>query len=308
MNVDLHHAMRQIIDKSLLDAASAHEQQTLRAHVTTCAPCREYLNTSNRVVAGLAGFSFEVGPELEGKVMASLTLRAQQLELRGEGWPMWRIYLAALMLTIVGSFAVARFSGLAVAAFHLQAAPPASGRARIVDRALFVLLPAVPRFVPVVNGARKGNIQMKIRAFLAIVPKSFKWAALLLAVCSVVAGMTVTVVFGVQHGSISAPDFGGTATSPFGIGLAVAFFGPVWVLCLGYVYADARRRAMPPLLWTLVVAFIPNLLGFLLYFACRRPIAVPCPHCSQPNAPGQRFCSWCGHPAAGPLAIGGLLA
>jgi hypothetical protein len=87
-----------------------------------------------------------------------------------------------------------------------------------------------------------------------------------------------------------------------------AVFASTWVLCLGWVYADARKRAMPAWLWVAVAACVPNLLGFLIYFACRRPIALPCPHCGQPNGPGQRFCSWCGQIAAGPLAGEGEVA
>ena len=80
-----------------------------------------------------------------------------------------------------------------------------------------------------------------------------------------------------------------------GLGLLAGVVIAIWILCLGYVNADARRRGMPPILWTLIVAFIPNLLGFLLYFALRRPIALPCPHCGQATTAGQRFCSWCGY-------------
>jgi hypothetical protein len=82
----------------------------------------------------------------------------------------------------------------------------------------------------------------------------------------------------------------------------------LWILCLGYVNADARRRAMPPILWTLIAAFIPNLLGFLLYFALRRPIALPCPQCGQATIAAQRFCPWCGYQGSsvqGPSVISG---
>lgn len=141
---------------------------------------------------------------------------------------------------------------------------------------------------------------MNIHAFLDVVPRSFKRAAVGFAAVAVTAGVVVTVLNTVQkHPS---------AIVYLVAGIAGAAFIFIWVLCLGFVHADARRRGMPAWLWTCVAAFIPNLLGFLLYFACRRPIAVPCPHCGQPNAPGQRFCSWCGHLASGPLASEGKLA
>jgi anti-sigma factor RsiW len=127
MHVDLHQAMRQIIDKSLLGELPVHEEQTLREHLATCDRCREYLETSNRVVAGLGGFSFEVNPDLHDKVMASLTQRAQQLELGAERRPVGWIYLSALVLTVTGSFFAERLSGFLGGALHLQAGPLKSG-------------------------------------------------------------------------------------------------------------------------------------------------------------------------------------
>ncbi len=79
-----------------------------------------------------------------------------------------------------------------------------------------------------------------------------------------------------------------------GMGLLAGSLAAIWLLCLGYVYADARRRAMPAVLWTLIALMVPNLLGFLFYFALRRPLASPCPKCGNAIAAEQRFCSWCG--------------
>ncbi len=82
-------------------------------------------------------------------------------------------------------------------------------------------------------------------------------------------------------------------------GLAMGVFLAVWVLCLGYVYADAKRRAMRPVLWTLIAALFPHLFGFLLYFALRQPMTPRCMKCGQPVTLDQRFCSWCGSAGAG---------
>jgi len=93
--------------------------------------------------------------------------------------------------------------------------------------------------------------------------------------------------------------------SPFGAagGLFIGSLCAIWVLSLGYIYADARRRNMPYIPWTLIAAIVPNLLGFLLYFVLRKPMASPCPQCGLPKTPDQRFCPSCGyqvasHPAA----------
>lgn len=131
---------------------------------------------------------------------------------------------------------------------------------------------------------------MSVRQFLDVVPKSAKAIA-----CGVAGGVILI-------GFVSTFIRGYGQVTPFavlvpgaGFGLLAGLLSAIWILCLGYVYADARRRGMPPILWTLIAAFVPNLLGFLLYFALRRPIASPCPHCGQPTTAEQRFCSSCGH-------------
>jgi hypothetical protein len=133
---------------------------------------------------------------------------------------------------------------------------------------------------------------MSVRQFLDVVPKSVKTLAAVTAGGGVLIALAVTVRF------IEGKAFiGGPFLALLG-GVAIA----IWILALGYVNADARRRGMPPILWTLIVAFIPNLLGFLLYFALRRPIALPCPHCGQATTAGQRFCSWCGYQGSSALS------
>jgi hypothetical protein len=123
---------------------------------------------------------------------------------------------------------------------------------------------------------------MNIHKFLDVVPKPVKTAALILPGVGMLIGLAVGRNI---NGRISAVAFG----------FVVVALIAIWILGLGYVHADARRRAMPPILWTLIAAFIPNLLGFLLYFALRRPIPVPCPHCGQSMTAEHRFCSWCGY-------------
>jgi Na+/proline symporter len=131
---------------------------------------------------------------------------------------------------------------------------------------------------------------MSIRKFLDVVPKFVKTAAVVIAGGGVLIGLAVTLIDGKA------------VIAGLGLGLLVGVVIAIWILGLGYVNADARRRGMPPILWTLIAAFIPNLLGFLLYFALRRPVASPCPHCGQAMTAEQRFCSWCGYQGASALA------
>jgi hypothetical protein len=68
----------------------------------------------------------------------------------------------------------------------------------------------------------------------------------------------------------------------------------VMVLLIGYVNADARRRGMRYVMWTLLAIFIPNAIGIILYFVLRDPPLVPCPRCGHLAAAGFVFCTQCG--------------
>jgi predicted anti-sigma-YlaC factor YlaD len=124
MPTERHAAICQIIDKSLAGVAMPEEERTLREHLVTCTQCSEYLEASNRAIAGLDGFRFEMDPALESKVMASVAARAQQLEakhtqrgrLRRWSW------LAAVALTVIGSFTALQLGGIAAPVFHVAPA------------------------------------------------------------------------------------------------------------------------------------------------------------------------------------------
>jgi hypothetical protein len=68
----------------------------------------------------------------------------------------------------------------------------------------------------------------------------------------------------------------------------------IYVLLIGYVYGDARRRGMNQVMWTLLAVFIPSAVGIILYFILRDPIPVPCPSCGAPARKGHAYCSSCG--------------
>jgi hypothetical protein len=138
---------------------------------------------------------------------------------------------------------------------------------------------------------------MKFRQWLSVVPKSVRTAAPIIVICAVLIGVVTGLFSGTGAGRISADSVSPHALGSLaglGMGLLVGVVMAVWVICLGYVYGDARRRAMPPILSTLMAAFIPNLLGFLIYFVIRRPIALPCAQCGQAMRADHPFCSWCG--------------
>jgi hypothetical protein len=100
-------------------------------------------------------------------------------------------------------------------------------------------------------------------------------------------------------------------------------------LLIGYVNRDAKRRGMSPTLWTLLVMFIPNAIGFIIYFIVREPLVFncsqcggtvsarfnfcpkckynlhpTCPECKHEVRPDDRFCPFCAHEmaAGGPVS------
>ena len=132
---------------------------------------------------------------------------------------------------------------------------------------------------------------MKLHQFLSAVPKAVRIAACAIVCCAVLIGVVAGITQRPVHCPAAPPALNGLIG--MSMGLLVGSLIAIWIICLGYVYADARRRAMPPVLWTLITALVPNLLGFLFYFALRRPLLPPCTQCGQPGQPG-RFCPSCG--------------
>jgi RNA polymerase subunit RPABC4/transcription elongation factor Spt4 len=64
-------------------------------------------------------------------------------------------------------------------------------------------------------------------------------------------------------------------------------------LMVGYVNKDAGLRGMNRKLWTLLVIFIPNAIGFILYFLLRSPLQIECPKCGTVVDSRVNFCPAC---------------
>jgi RNA polymerase subunit RPABC4/transcription elongation factor Spt4 len=89
--------------------------------------------------------------------------------------------------------------------------------------------------------------------------------------------------------------------------IAVPLVCAAWILLLGYIYGDAKRRNMRYVMWTLLAIFIPDAIGIILYFVLRDPLPAQCPGCGTlvnskftfcPNcsAPLRPTCTQCGRP------------
>lgn len=66
-----------------------------------------------------------------------------------------------------------------------------------------------------------------------------------------------------------------------------------YVLLVGYVSRDVRRRNMSAGIWMLIVVLMPGGIGAVVYFLLRQPIQKRCSHCSTEIAASFHFCPQC---------------
>jgi RNA polymerase subunit RPABC4/transcription elongation factor Spt4 len=79
------------------------------------------------------------------------------------------------------------------------------------------------------------------------------------------------------------------------LGLLLGLVLGCFLLLVGYINRDAKRRGMSPALWTIVALVIPNALGIILYFVLRQPLQSTCPQCGNVVQPGFNFCPRCSY-------------
>jgi hypothetical protein len=127
----------------------------------------------------------------------------------------------------------------------------------------------------------------RLREEMKVIPGATWITAILLYVCFVVFSWT----FMIPHD----PNLSGGPRWALAIfALVIPLFLAVFVLLIGYVNGDARRRGMRYIMWTLLAIFIPNAIGIILYFILRDPLQRSCPSCGTAVSQGFAFCSKCG--------------
>ena len=67
-----------------------------------------------------------------------------------------------------------------------------------------------------------------------------------------------------------------------------------WVVLIGYIYGDAKRRQMRHVMWTLLAIFVPHAIGMIFYFILRDPPPKTCPGCGHVEKARFPFCPHCG--------------
>jgi RNA polymerase subunit RPABC4/transcription elongation factor Spt4 len=131
----------------------------------------------------------------------------------------------------------------------------------------------------------KDETQTGLAAEIKVVPQ---WAWALAVVGFFIALLFFNVVVA-RH-----PDAPPAWARPL-LGLLLGLVLGSFVLFIGYINRDAKRRGMSPTLWTIVAVFIPNALGIILYFVLRQPLQSACPQCGNAVQTGFNFCPRCNH-------------
>jgi RNA polymerase subunit RPABC4/transcription elongation factor Spt4 len=123
---------------------------------------------------------------------------------------------------------------------------------------------------------------------LKVIPRTARLIAALVWVLAT-AGFFLLVTQGHDRDLVNAPG---------AMRVFVMVFPPlvvtIYALLIGYVYADAKRRGMRYVMWTLLAVFIPDGIGIILYFVLRDPPMRACPGCAQLVKSGFTFCPHCG--------------
>jgi hypothetical protein len=133
MNINHHKSFQRMIDESLAGVLSAEKEQALREHLSTCGPCGDYLCASKRVIAGLSGFSFEVNPTLNARVLAALRLQAKEdrgilardtgtMRYHSVPFKNWAAFALALSMSFAGSALVYQIAKLVTGPTHFDTA------------------------------------------------------------------------------------------------------------------------------------------------------------------------------------------
>jgi hypothetical protein len=146
---------------------------------------------------------------------------------------------------------------------------------------------------------RRKKEHWRFRDELKVIPKWLVIAVTVVFLIAVIAAVMVNLSGVVNNGAVwptrnTNPVLASLAMA--GMVALVAVFLVPWILLLGYVNRDAKRRGMNSTLWTLLcVMLMPAYvaLGFIIYFLVREPLPYACPKCGATVGPRFNFCTTC---------------
>src|ERR1043165_9094847 len=189
------------------------------------------------------------------------------------------------------------------------------GTVVLVGRAVVIVFALDPHRAPLnqrtTQQRRMDRMNTLLTQINVVIPRGIK----IVAIIAFNIGFICMGIFAYKAGMADAYTTrgGGRPAAIFSVvSLVVGTVVALWLLTLGYIYADAKRRGMPPVLWVAIAVIVPNMIGFILYFALRKPLLSACANCGQGVMPGQKFCPSCGReqgtnsPSSPPSSTGSI--
>jgi ABC-type Fe3+ transport system permease subunit len=143
---------------------------------------------------------------------------------------------------------------------------------------------------------RRKKERPRFREELRIIPRWVKILCVVLYVLAIAIGVTVVNVAPDTRFPEIRDNTAASTLAIIGIITGMAIPTAAFLLMLGYVYRDARRRSMNAPLWTLLVFILaPSslIIGLIIYLLVREPLPYPCPRCASLVGPRFNFCSSC---------------
>ena len=148
---------------------------------------------------------------------------------------------------------------------------------------------------------RRKREHSTFREELRILPKWLVWVCVVKTTLAIIIGVAINL-HNFKTGGPIFPDEslrndpGASCAALFGVILAAAFVISVFILTLGYVYRDAKRRGMNGALWMLLVLILSPaylFIGLIIYLLIREPLPFTCPQCSATISARFNFCPNC---------------
>jgi len=149
---------------------------------------------------------------------------------------------------------------------------------------------------------RRKRERSTFREELRILPKWLVWMCAGLTALALVISVAVNLN-GVKTGGEIFPGDESLRNVPFlstlaliGVILAGGFILSTFILTLGYVYRDAKRRGMNGALWALLVLILSPaylFIGLIIYLLIREPLPYACPQCTSTISARFNFCPNC---------------
>lgn len=147
---------------------------------------------------------------------------------------------------------------------------------------------------------RKREKSLKFWQEFKLVPRWLVGTVLVLYLIAVAIAVTVNLNPALNEGVMFPPELQGHPVAQSfalaGIVTAASSFLAIFILLVGYVNRDAKRRGMNSGLWTfLVIVLWPAYfaIGFIIYFLMRQPLQYHCPQCASLVDARYNFCPNC---------------